>query len=67
MFKISGNKEFVQWWEHWMSRLHANRPERQARPEAEIELNQKGSDGGPKQPNRAFIKGFARSPQVKEF
>lgn len=50
-----------------MSRIHANRPERQARPEAEIELNQKGSDGGPKQPNRAFIKGFARSPQVKEF
>lgn len=25
MLKIRGNKEFIQWWEHWMSRLHSNR------------------------------------------
>jgi len=25
MLRIRGNKEFVQWWEHWMSRIHANR------------------------------------------
>lgn len=50
-----------------MSRIHANHPERQARPEAEIELKQRASDGGPKQPHRAFIKGFVRSPHMKEF
>ncbi len=22
MLKIKGNKEFVAWWEHWMSRIH---------------------------------------------
>ena len=26
MVKIRGNKEFIQWWEHWMSRIHSNRP-----------------------------------------
>jgi len=20
---IKGNKEFIEWWEHWMSRIHA--------------------------------------------
>ncbi|MGC2195937.1 MAG: hypothetical protein WA628_14765 [Terriglobales bacterium] len=25
MLKIRGNKEFVEWWEHWMSRIHPNR------------------------------------------
>ncbi len=25
MLKIRGNKEFIQWWEHWMSRIHSNR------------------------------------------
>ena len=25
MFRIKGNKEFVTWWEHWMSRIHPNR------------------------------------------
>ena len=24
MLKIKGNREFFQWWEHWMSRLHPN-------------------------------------------
>ena len=25
MLKIAGNKEFTQWWEHWMSRIHPHR------------------------------------------
>lgn len=24
MLKIKGNKEFAQWWDHWMSRIHPN-------------------------------------------
>jgi hypothetical protein len=24
MLKIKGNKEFSQWWDHWMSRIHSN-------------------------------------------
>ena len=25
MFKIKGNREFWQWWEHWTSRLYSER------------------------------------------
>jgi hypothetical protein len=25
MLKLTGNKEFIEWWEHWMSRIHPNR------------------------------------------
>ncbi len=25
MFKIKGNREFWQWWEHWTSRIYAER------------------------------------------
>jgi hypothetical protein len=25
MLKIRGNKEFIRWWGHWMSRIHSNR------------------------------------------
>jgi hypothetical protein len=25
MLKITGNKEFIEWWEHWMSRIHPHR------------------------------------------
>lgn len=32
MLRIRGNKEFVQWWEHWMSRIHANRSRPQTKP-----------------------------------
>ena len=32
MLKIRGNKEFVQWWEHWMSRIHPNRGGPQTKP-----------------------------------
>lgn len=32
MLRIRGNKEFVQWWEHWMSRIHANRSGPQTKP-----------------------------------
>jgi hypothetical protein len=32
MLRIRGNKEFVQWWEHWMSRIHANRRAPQTKP-----------------------------------
>lgn len=33
MLRIRGNKEFVQWWEHWMSRIHANRSGRKRSPQ----------------------------------
>jgi len=23
---IKGNKEFIEWWEHWMSRIHSKPP-----------------------------------------
>ena len=32
MLRIRGNKEFVQWWKHWMSRIHANRSAPQTKP-----------------------------------
>jgi hypothetical protein len=34
MLKIRGNKEFVQWWDHWMSRIHPNGSGAQTTPTA---------------------------------
>jgi hypothetical protein len=34
MLKIRGNKEFVQWWDHWMARIHPHRSGPQTTPTA---------------------------------
>lgn len=56
MLKMKGNKEFLAWWEHWMSRIHPNRTFHQP---ARTEVIRKGSkwnsqpeETGSRDPNR---------------
>jgi hypothetical protein len=59
MLKIRGNKEFIQWWEHWMSRIHSNRhgvaTTSAERPTRETEKKKREDEGSetqsPRNPN----------------
>ena len=55
MLKMKGNKEFIQWWEHWMSRIHPNRhgvaTASAERPTQEAEKKRE-DQGGETQPPR---------------
>jgi hypothetical protein len=63
MLKMKGNKEFLAWWEHWMSRIH---PHRTFDQPARAEVIRKGSrwksetdDAGSSDPNHQAA-GFNR-------
>ena len=64
MLKIRGNKEFVQWWDHWMSRIHPNRGGPQTTPTA-MPKQESGLDNKERANQRTKIKA-PRNPRRRK-
>jgi hypothetical protein len=62
MLNIKGNREFVKWWDLWMSRIHPNRDSiSENQPATNTRTNQKGVDSQ----SRARERRVRLTPKVK--
>lgn len=66
MLRIRGNKEFVQWWEHWMSRIHANRSRPQTKP-TDRPSEEPGREGKQRENEQNEIKSTVQSARNGAF
>ena len=66
MLRIRGNKEFVQWWEHWMSRIHANRSGPPTKP-TDRPAKESGRESKQRENKQGEIKSTVQSTQNGAF